>query len=270
MKKLALILLSILLALSLFACTAKEDDQDSIDDYAAPDYTHTLTKEQGGGTVEFEEGHAESAVIIGYTGRSTPHDVIIPSTITESEYEVTGIGNEAFYQLSTVKSIVLPETVTFIGKFAFAGCTALEEIVIPASVEYIDEHAFYGCTALKSVKFEGTSLTYIADFAFLECTALETINLPEGLKSIGNFTFGKCAAITSLEMPSTLESIGSLTFYGCDGLDAPEALKLTESINNIGNYAFSGINKNNILAPEGSYAANYVAQMLAEEEEETT
>ncbi len=269
MKKITLALLSLLLALSLFACTASEENQGNIDDYAAPDYTHTLTKEQGDGTVTFEEGHAESAVIVSYTGKSVPHDVVIPSVITESEYEVTGIGDEAFYQLSTIKSITLPDTVEFIGKFAFAGCTALEEIVIPASVTYIDDYAFQGCTALKSVKFEGALVTSIGNFAFLGCTALEEITLPSGLESIGNQAFGSCEKLSSMEMPSTLKSIGSLAFHNCEGLDAPEALKLTASIESIGDYAFSGINKDNIFAPEGSYAANYVAQMVAEEEEET-
>ncbi len=267
MKKTALILLSLLLSISLFSCTAKEEDGNIIDDYAAPDRTHPLTEKQGGGTVEFEEGHAESAVITKYTGKSTPHDVIIPSTITDADYDVTGIGNEAFYQLSTIKSIQLPDSVTFIGKFAFAGCTSLEEIEIPASVTYIDSTAFYGCTSLKSVTFNGAELESIGDFAFLGCTALETISLPEGLEEIGNYAFGKCAAITSLKMPSTLKSIGSETFADCTGLNAPGALTLSSSIESIGRYAFSGISKQNITAPEGSYAASYVSQMLDEDAE---
>ncbi len=269
MKKTALMILSAILALSLCACSAGEESSDNIEDYAAPDYDHTLTAEQGGGTVTFEDGHAESAVIVGYTGKSTPHKVVIPSVITDAERDVTGIGDEAFYQLSTIKEIELPETVTFIGKFAFAGCTALEKIVIPASVTYIDENAFYGCTALKSVTFEGNELVSIGSFAFLGCTSLETIALPEGLEAIGDYAFGNCAALTALKAPSTLKSIGSLAFYGCDALDNAGSIALSDSIESIGLYAFSGINKNNISAPAGSYAEEYVAQMAEEEETET-
>ncbi len=273
MKKITLVLLAALLALSLCACVAEEETPDNIENYAAPDYDHTLTKEQGGGTVKFDDGHAESAVIVGYTGPSTPHSVIIPSVITDAEREVTGIGDEAFYQLSTIKAITLPDTVTFIGKFAFAGCTSLETITIPASVTYIDENAFYGCTALKSIVFEGTELTEINNFAFLGCTALETISLPEGLESIGDYTFGNCTAIKEIKAPSTLKNIGSLAFYNCESLDNAGAISLSASIESIGLYAFSGINKENISAPEGSYAEEYVNQMAEEEvseaEEET-
>ncbi len=265
MKKIALILLSALLALSMFACVAKEEDPSNIDDYAAPDYTHQLTEAQGGGIVTFEDGHAESAVIVGYSGQSKPHTVTIPQTITDADRDVTGIGDEAFYQLTTIKEVVLPDTVTFIGKFAFAECTALEKIVIPASVTYIDEYAFYGCTSLKSVVFKGQELTSIGNFAFLNCTALESIALPTGLEEIGNQAFGNCSLITSLETPSTLKKIGNLTFIGCEGLNSEGALKLSASITEIGEFAFSGINKSNISAPEGSYAAKYVAEMTEDE-----
>ena len=261
MKKITSILLCALLALSLFACVAAEEQPDNINDYAAGANTHKLSEDEGGGTLTFEDGHAESAVIVGYTGKSVPHKVIIPSVITDAKRDVTGIGDEAFYQLSTIKEIVLPDTVTYIGKFAFAGCTALESIVIPESVEYIDENAFYGCTSLKSVTFKGTAVKSIGDFAFLGCTALETVALPEGLLEIGDYTFGSCSALKNVKTPSTLEKIGTLTFYGCEALNADGGLTLSASIKEIGEFAFSGIDKKNIVAPEGSYAASYVDKM---------
>ncbi len=268
MKKITAILLTLLLAMSVCACATEDDGSSSINNYAAPDYTHKLTEEQGGGTLTFIDGHAESAVISDYSGPSKPHTVVIPAQISDADRDVTGIGAKAFYQLPTLKSIVLPDSVTFIGELAFAGCTALESIEIPASVTYIDKFAFYGCTSLKSITFKGKELTSIGDFAFLECTALEEITLPEGLEEIGNQAFGNCAAVKSLTMPSSLKKIGKLTFHGCDGLDADGALTLSASIEEIGEFAFSGINKNNIKAPEGSYAAQYVADMAEEEETE--
>ena len=268
MKKITALLLTLLLSLSLFACVAAEEDGSSIDDYAAPNYTHKLTAEQGGGMLTFIDGHAESAVISDYTGPSKLHSVVVPAQISEANRDVTGIGEKAFYQTPTIKEVTLPDTVTFIGELAFAGCTALEKIVIPASVTYIDKFAFYGCTSLKSIEFKGHELLSIGDFAFLECTALETIVLPEGLEEIGNQAFGNCKSIKSLTTPSTLQKIGTLTFHGCDGLDADGALTLSASIKEIGEFAFSGIDKNNIKVPAGSYAADYVAQMAEEETEE--
>ena len=264
MKKIIILLLCALLAVSLCACVADEEDPNNIDDYAAPDYTAQIDT----GTVTFEDGHAESAVIVGYTGLSVPHKVVIPKTITDAEREVSGIGKEAFYQLSTIREIELPDTITFIGAFAFAGCTDLRSITIPASVTYIDDYAFAGCTSLKSVTFEGKELESIGDFAFLNCTALNSIELPEGAKSIGKQAFGKCTALTSVKLPSTLESIDNLAFYNCEGLNAEGALTLPASIKEIGEFAFSGINKKYIVAPDGSYAAEYVSKMADEEETE--
>lgn len=261
MKKITLVLLSALLALSLFACVAADETPDNITDYTTAPNTHKLSESEGGGTLSFTDGHAESAVISGYNGKSTLHEVVIPSSITDADRAVTGIGDEAFYHLSSIKSIILPDTVTFIGKFAFAGCTSLESIVIPESVEYIDENAFYGCTALKSVTFKGTAIRSIGDFAFLGCTALESINLPEGLEEIGNYTFGKCSALKNVKTPSTLESIGNLAFYNCESLDVSGGLTLSASIKEIGEFAFMGIDKLNIVTPEGSYAAEYVDKM---------
>ena len=262
MKKLTLILLSALLALSLCACVAKEEEPSNIDDYAAPNYTDTIST----GTVTFEDGHAESAVITGYSGLSTLHKVVIPAEIADRP--VSGIGKEAFYMQSAVEAIELPDSVTFIGEFAFAGCTSLKKIVIPASVTSIDPYAFQGCTALEEIVFKGTELESIGDFAFLGCTKLAKITLPEGLKSIGKQAFGNCVAITSLKTPSTLETIDNLAFYGCAGLNANGALTLSASINKIGEFACTGINKNYIVAPEGSYAADYVSKMAAEDETE--
>ena len=263
MKRFALIALTVLLALSLFACGNNDEGSNSIDDYVAPNYTHKIDT----GTLTFENGPVETAIISAYTGLATSHKVVIPDIVGEGELEVSGIGDEAFYYKTSVTEFVIPETVTFIGKFAFAGCTSIESIVIPASVTYIDDYAFSGCTALKSVVFQGKELVSIGDFVFDGCVALEDIKLPEGLESIGNQTFGECVALTKVVVPSTLKSIGNLAFYGCEGLNAQDALTLTASITEIGEYAFKGIRKAFISAPEGSFAFDYVASMTEDEEE---
>ena len=133
--------------------------------------------------------------------------------------------------------------------------------------------AFQGCTSLKTVEFAGTALVTIGDYAFEGCTALETIKLPEGLEHIGMASFGDCKSIKKMTMPSTLKTIGELAFCGCEGLNTKGAITLSASITSIAGsafaevtdpesgYHFAGINKYNIVAPEGSYAAEFVASM---------
>ena len=269
MKKIALIALAALLAISLIACDSGKDNA-SLDDYIAPDYTCKITT----GTLTFEDSVGDTAIISDYSGSYEAHAVEIPekvSNATIDERTVIAIGDEAFLSCTSITTVVIPDTVTSIGDWAFARCTALETIVIPASVTSIGKGAFSECTSLKTIIFEeGSQLTSIGDYAFNDCAAVTEIALPEGLTSIGLFAFNGCSGLTSLKTPSTLKSIGDLAFYNCDGLNADGALVLNEGLEAIGKYAFAGINKYYIVAPEGSYAAEYVDDMIDLEAEETT
>ena len=271
MKKIALIALAALLAISLIACSNSDKDNASLDDYVAPDYTCKIET----GTLTFEDSIGDTAIISNYAGIYKEHEVVIPDTVSNAtidERTVVAIGDEAFLSCTLITSVVIPDTVTSIGNWAFAGCSSLETIVIPASVTSIGKGAFSECTSLKSIVFEdGSQLTSIGDYAFNDCTALTSITLPEGLESIGIFSFHGCTALTSFKTPSTLKSIGDLAFYNCDGLNTNGALVLNEAIATIGKFAFAGIRKDYIVAPEGSYAAKYVNEMIdLEAEEETT
>ena len=79
-----------------------------------------------------------------YIGKDA--NVIIPSSINDCD--VTGIGEDAFFDCTRLKSVKIPEGVTHIGWNAFEGCTNLSEITIPGSVTYVEGQIFYGCSAL--------------------------------------------------------------------------------------------------------------------------
>lgn len=59
--------------------------------------------------------------------------------------------NKAFYELSSIKKITLPDSLTSIGINAFNGCTKLEDINIPKDIVIIPENTFKGCIKLQSV-----------------------------------------------------------------------------------------------------------------------
>jgi len=264
MKKLSILLIIALLLLSFAACSNQEDeDLASIDNYMASSNEEKLTN----GTLKFIEGSGDTAIISDYVGVHTAHTEEIPEILPEAKRTVVGVGDEAFYYCTSLTEVILPSTVTYIGDWAFAGCTNLEKIVIPASVTSIGKGAFSGCTSLTTIVFEGNALTSIGDYTFIDCHGLATITLPEGLVSIGTECFRDCTAITSLTTPASLKTIGDMAFYNCEGLDAEGALVLSDSIEEIGEFAFTGINKLNITAPEDSFAAEYVNNMRATEEE---
>ena len=146
-----------------------------------------------------------------YTG-----EVVIPSTVTYEgeEYNVTSIGDEAFYYCYSLTSITLPEGVTSIGSSAFEDCYSLTSITLPKGVTEIGEWTFAHCYSLTSITLpEG--VTSIGNSAFRSCTALTSITIPEGLKSIGNSAFFNCNALTSITIPEGVTTIGEDAFNLC-------------------------------------------------------
>jgi hypothetical protein len=120
--------------------------------------------------------------------------LVIPATIEGKS--VTSIGQEAFWNCTSLTSITIPDSVTSIGEAAFRVCTRLTSITIPDGV------------------------TSIGDWAFRECTSLTSISIPDSVTSIGVHAFWNCTSLTSITIPDSVPSIGDLAFSGCTNLTA--------------------------------------------------
>lgn len=81
----------------------------------------------------------------------SPHSERITGIIVENG--IVTVGRCAFYGLSAVTSVTLPETLAVIDEYAFYGCSALDSLTVPKSVYYIGEYAFRR-TALSSLTVE--------------------------------------------------------------------------------------------------------------------
>ncbi len=77
-------------------------------------------------------------------------EIVIPSEIDGKR--VTVIGDNAFFDCKSLKSINIPDSVTEIGTRAFYGCKSLTLITVPDSVKVIKPFAFRECTSLTSIK----------------------------------------------------------------------------------------------------------------------
>jgi len=132
----------------------------------------------------------DSVVITGYTGM--PKKMAVPERI--DGYKVIAIGENAFAELKTLKSVKLPEGLESIGKRAFSGCTSLYKITLPSTVRQIGESAFAGCSLLKKARMPET-LEIIADGAFEDCSSLEYVNIPASVSYIGADAFMHCSTI---------------------------------------------------------------------------
>lgn len=106
--------------------------------------------------------------------------LIVGCQTTKIPASVTEIGNGAFSNCGSLKSIDLPDGLKVIGCSAFTWCESLESITIPGTVTHIKEDAFNNCTKLKSV-YLPDSITDIEYPNFYFCPEL-TIYIPKGTK----------------------------------------------------------------------------------------
>ena len=143
----------------------------------------------------------DSAKVTGYKSGQSPTAIDIPSRvkIDGKVYNVTSIGNGAFYGCSSLKNIKIPEGVTSIGWGAFDGCSSLTSIKIPESVTSIGDWAFFGCSSLKSIKIP-ESVTSIGYRAFDGCNNLDVVidNKKKNIR-VGKYTFDGCKSVKYLK-----------------------------------------------------------------------
>ena len=167
---------------------------------------------------------------IGYRALGTGHDhitaVTLPGALTRIE---TGA-----MRLVNLRTLVLPEGLTYIGPNAFYGTRNLESIVIPDSVTELGESAF--CTSgIRSVTF-GKGITSIPSNCFYEATRLEDVHFSPSITAIGAYAFARCSSIQTLSFPSRLTIIGDSAFTRCSSL---QTLTLPPQLTTIEFSAFS-------------------------------
>jgi hypothetical protein len=107
------------------------------------------------------------------------------------------------------ESIVLPEGLKSICAYAFDDCRSLKSIDVPNQVTYIGENTFYYCTGLESITLS-SGLTTIAPFTFYGCDIKEIV-IPEGVTTLEPYAFSG-SKVESITLPASLKRIGVSAF----------------------------------------------------------
>ena len=78
---------------------------------------------------------------------------------------VVEIGEKAFSERHSLKSVVIPDSVEVVGGWAFDHCDELEELRLGTGIKTIENGAFAECYSLQSVVIPG-SVEVVGDGAF--------------------------------------------------------------------------------------------------------
>lgn len=161
----------------------------------------------------FEDYPVKKIAVMGFT--TAPDSVFIPSPTWW----------DGTYCNTVTVSLQLPKYLEVIGDTAFGFMTSLKEVVIPDTVTHIGEGAFTDCVSLKSVTLP-QGLKELGRAAFAD-TALETLALPNTLEVIGDYAF-KCftteeiyhvdSALSRVVIPGSVKVLGSEIFEGRENL----------------------------------------------------
>ena len=179
--------------------------------------------------ISIKKGYTSTLFSVSINQYNKIKNIYIPSNIT-------GIGNNAFYECQSLQSINIPDGVTSIGDYAFEGCLSLQSINIPDGVTSIGTYAFDNCYSLQSITIP-SSVTSIGSYAFESCYSLQSITIPSGVTSIGNSAFYYCQLLQSINIPDGVTSIGDYAFQGCKSL---QSITIPSSVTSIGRSAFYG------------------------------
>ena len=179
-----------------------------------------------------------------FSGCSTIKTIVLPDTITT-------IGNNAF-QNSGIESINIGENIIAIGSNAFSGCTNLESIDLSSmdmntSGASLGANIFNGATKLKEVLLP-KNIKSIPQSMFMGCVKLEEFTISETVTTLGNSSFSGCSSLESVQVLGNLQSIGESAFYECKLL---EEFTLPSTLTSIGASAFYNTGLKDITIPSG-------------------
>lgn len=161
-----------------------------------------------------------TGTIADYTGTSEPTTgkslfaKLVDRSVTEISAEdlkgIKTIGSSAFYWCLNLKSITLPDTITYISGSAFYRA-GIKNITLPESITDIGGYAFYGAR-LSSIVIPN-KITQLLNYTFQNCTELIKVIIGNSVTSIGDFVFYQCSKLSSVKMlPTTPPTLSSSAF----------------------------------------------------------
>lgn len=226
----------------LFECKCPVVDEGITGNISWTVYSNGTLQLDGSGAIsDYDEGSAP-----WYKHRKDIERIIFAD-------EINAIGSYAFEGFSSLKNLVIPQTVSQISEYALYNCNALEELTVPfvgktyssnntydAVLGYIfgrcstsengisqyyklADNSFSGydykiSSSLKTVNI--SNATQIPFGAFNGCTTISEININEGVSTINGYAFADCSGLTNIIIPDSVNYLSESIFDGCSSLQS--------------------------------------------------
>ena len=144
----------------------------------------------------------KNGVLTDYTGSGG--NVVIPDT-------VTSIGDYAFLECTSLKSVTIPKSVTSIGEGVFLECLKLEKIIVDSGNAYYssvdgvlynkDKTVLIKCPEGKKGKLMiPNTVVTISEGACADCKGLTEVTIPSSVRLIDYCAFGECKGLKTLNI----------------------------------------------------------------------
>ena len=166
-------------------------------------------------------------------GPSTPWDAYVRSV--EIRPGASYIGNNAFFDIDSLVSVSLPDSVSAFGLQLFHGCRNLTSVRIPEGVACLPHGVFW------------------------DCCSLTEILIPDSVTDFGDYAFCDCIGLTSLRIPAGIDHIGYMALSGCSGLESITVAEGNEVYNSVENCVINKAEKtlvagckNSVIPADGS------------------
>lgn len=150
----------------------------------------------------------EGDTLTKYNG--TDEVVVIPYKVDDTL--ITTIGSSAFYDNTTVKKIVIPNSITNVGFMAFTNCENLEQADLPDNCSILGSAMYQDCHSLKTVKIPKSVKELPSQFCY-RCFSLKKLIIPDNITNmINGISFAECTGLETVVIPKSVLSISEDCF----------------------------------------------------------
>lgn len=136
---------------------------------------------------------------------------------------LASIPDRAFYQITGLVSIKLPEGLTKIGFLrgnVFYECTGLESVTFPSTLEEMAFSSFFGCTNLETIDLSKTKVASIEAALFHDCSSLTSVSFGPETSVFCNTVFVGCSSLTTIDL-SLCEDVPDFDYTPGDDSESP-------------------------------------------------